>query len=174
MKSGCISRPVRAYNYPFPRVACKAPASVITDTEGVGATPENLIKSALFNLWSPLVIVVESLAAWGLSYASLNTLIWHEIRIERHIAVLALMWRTCVPACCALLDTGQCTWRLCRNSIMAGGAVIAWGGLASKIFSRVGPLFARGLIVKLKWEVYGETLHTFPKLDLWSQPSLIY
>ena len=54
-----------SHSYSFPRVACEAPAVVITDTEGVGATPKNLNKSALFNLWSPLVIVAELLAAGG-------------------------------------------------------------------------------------------------------------
>ena len=96
MKSDCTTRRVTAYFYPFPRVACEAPASVITDTEEVGATPKNLNKSALFNLCSPLVIVVESLAAGGWLYASLNILIWHEICIESHIAIPTLMWRTYV------------------------------------------------------------------------------
>ena len=50
MKSDCITRRVTAYSYSFPRVACKAPSSVITDTEGVGTTPQNLNASALFYL----------------------------------------------------------------------------------------------------------------------------
>ena len=166
MKSGCNTRRVAAYFHLFPRVACEAPASIITDTEGVGATPKNFNKSALFKLRSPLVIVVESHSARGILYASLNILIWHEIFIKSHIAVPTQMWRTCVAACHALLVTGQCTPRLCLNSIMAGGAMITCGGLASNIFSRVGPLFAGGYTVKSWWQVHGETFHLFPKPDL--------
>ena len=148
IKSDCNTRRVTAYSYPFPRVAREAPASVITDKEGVGATPKNLNKCTLFDLWSPLVIVVELLASGASSYASLNILIWNEIYIESHIAVPTLMWRTSVAACCVLLDTGQCKRRLCLNSIMAGEAMTTCGGLASNIFSRVGPLLTGRYIVK--------------------------
>ena len=54
MKSDCTTQRATTYSYPFTRVACEAPASAITDTDGVGATPKILNKSVLFNLLSPL------------------------------------------------------------------------------------------------------------------------
>ena len=43
MKSNCTTRRVTAYySYHILRVACKAPAFVVADTEGAGAIPKNL------------------------------------------------------------------------------------------------------------------------------------